>query len=77
MSLVNRTGESTPLSIHGGEPLVVDADFDSSLDPTHRVVVYSNADDQDFYFYMTYDEARQVRDRLSLITGDSEVDTTQ
>lgn len=70
MTLVDRTNERIPLSIHAGEELTVDADFDSSLSPVDRVVFYGNPEDQDFYFYLTYEEARKVRDRLSLILGE-------
>ena len=70
MSLMDRTNERIPLSIHGGEDIIVDADWDSSLDPAHRVIVFGNPEDQDFHFYMTYEEAALFRDRLNLILGD-------
>lgn len=69
MSLVDRTNESIPLSIHGGEPIVVDTDFDSSLTPPQRVHVFGNPDDQDFGFNLTYEEAGLLHDRLGLILG--------
>lgn len=73
MSLVDRTNETITLSIHTGPDnnIVVDHDFDSSLTPQHRVHIYSNVDDQDFGFNMTYEEAGLMHDRLGLILGRS------
>jgi hypothetical protein len=71
VSLVDRTNETIPLSIHADpdNEINVDHDFDSSLTPPHRVHVYSNVDSQDFGFNMTYEEAGKLHDRLGLILG--------
>jgi hypothetical protein len=68
MSLVDRTNEQIHLSIHD-DTIVVDTDFDSSLDPRHRVVVYGLGETQDMHFYMTYGEAGLLLDRLARILG--------
>jgi hypothetical protein len=68
MSLVDRTNEEIQLSIHD-DFIVVDVDFDSSLTPPDRVIVYGLGETQDLYFYMTYEEAALLRDRLNLILG--------
>ena len=69
MSLVDRTNEEIRLSVHN-DSIVVDADFDSSLAPPSRVVVFGLGKTQDFHFYMTYEEAALMRDRLNLILGE-------
>lgn len=69
MSLVDRTNESIALSMHGGEDIIVDHDADSSIAPGGWVTVFSNVEDQDFHFDMTYEEAELFRDRLNLILG--------
>lgn len=69
MSLENRTNENIRLSLHHGEHITVDLDSDSSFDPPAWVNVYSDADNQDFHFNMTFEEAAKFRDRLNLILG--------
>ena len=71
MSLIDRTNEIIPLSIHASpnNEICVDHDSDSSLTPPHRVHIYSDVDGQDFSFNMTYEEAELLHDRLRLILG--------
>lgn len=75
MSLVDRTNETIPLSLHAGpyNEITVDHDSDSSLTPPYRVHVYSDVDGRDFAFNMTYEEAGLLHDRLGLILGRSGV----
>ena len=79
MSLIDRTNETIPLSIHAGpdNEISVDHDSDSSLTPPHRVHVFSNVDGQDFGFNMTYEEANLMYDRLGLILGLSGTEKAQ
>lgn len=67
MSLEDRTNESLSLSMHDDAKIFIDLDGDSSFTPGAWVNVYSDAEDQDFYFNMTMDEASLFRDRLNLI----------
>jgi hypothetical protein len=68
MSLIDRTNEEIHLSIHD-DFIVVDTDFDSSLEPERRVTVYGLGETQDFHFNMTYEEAELLFDRLVRILG--------
>ena len=77
MSLLDTTNMDIPLSIHGGEPITIDHDFDSSLTPKERIVFYGNPEDQDLFFYATYEEAVRIRDRLNLILGVDTEDTVE
>ncbi len=70
MSLEDRTNEDVRLSLHKGETITIDVDFDSSFTPSSWVNIYGNPDNQDFYFNMTFEEAALLRDRLNLILGD-------
>lgn len=103
MSLIDRTNEQIPLSLHepmesadwSGLPgwdgysvptgtdtsaatgtkltpagLWVDADSDSSFAPSHWVHVCWTDDEHDSdRIKLTYEEARRLRDRLTLIVG--------
>ncbi len=77
MSLVDQTNEEIDLSMEG-LALHVDHDFDSSLNPDHRVHFCfggpESSEDYDLFdesFNLTLEEAAQLRDRLDLIlTGD-------
>ncbi|WP_025157262.1 hypothetical protein [Leifsonia aquatica] len=83
MSLVDRTNETIALSLH--RPMLddfppyapvhpasldVDADSDSSFDPSHWVHVALTDEDHDSdRIKLTYEEAGLLHDRLGLILG--------
>lgn len=74
--LVDETNYTIPLSLH--EPmevdvaahLNVDADSDSSFDPSHWVYIHLTDDEHDSdRVKLTYEEAGLLHDRLGLILG--------
>lgn len=85
MSLIDRTNETIPLSIHeplSGEnwagsyhheaQLYVDADQDSSFEPSHWVrIELTDAGHDAEPINLTYEEAGMLHDRLGLILGRS------
>lgn len=71
MSLVDRTNEQIPLSLHMSEVLIVDVDSDSSFDPSSWVYISGDQGGQDFSINLTFEEAALLRDRLNLILGET------
>lgn len=72
MGLVDRTNETTPLSLHGkGSHLYIDLDSDSSYTPSTWVhVSFEREDtDEDGAFLLTLEEAESVYQRLALVLG--------
>lgn len=63
-------GGRIDLSIHD-DYVVIDSDYDSSLRPPSRIIMYGLGDTQDFYVYFTYAEAELAYERLGLLLGHS------